>query len=139
MKLGRVVLLSLCVSCAVFAQFDSGQISGFVRDETGAIVPGATVTATNEGTGESRKATANSDGYYVFPQLVVGKYSVSVESPGFKRFVKSGVVLDAAAKVSVDVGLQVGAVSEQVTVQAAAVQVQTDSAHVGSTIENAQI
>jgi hypothetical protein len=139
MRLGRVVLLTLLVFHTAFAQFDSGQISGFVRDETGAVVPGASVTATNEGTGESKKATTNSDGYYVFPQLFVGKYSVAVEAPGFKRFVKSGIVLDAAAKISVDVGLQVGAVSEQVNVEASAVQVQTDSAHVGSTIENAQI
>lgn len=139
MKLGRVVLLTLVVLRAGFAQFDSGQIAGFVRDETGAVVPGASVTATNEGTGESKKTTTNSDGYYVFPQLFVGKYSIAVESPGFKRFVKSGIVLDAAAKISVDVGLPVGAVSEQVNVQASAVQVQTDSAHVGSTIENAQI
>jgi hypothetical protein len=139
MKTGHVVLLAFLASCAALAQFDSGQISGFVRDETGAVVVGASVTATNEGTRESRKITTNSDGYYVFPQLFVGRYSIAVESPGFKRFTKSGIPLDAAAKVSVDVALQVGAVTEQINVEASAVQVQTDSAQVGSLVENAQI
>jgi len=139
MKLGHVVLVGLFAGCAALAQFDSGQISGFVRDETGAVVVGASVTATNEGTRESRKITTNSDGYYVFPQLFVGRYSIAVESPGFKRFTKTGIPLDAAAKLSVDVALQVGAVTEQINVEASAVQVQTDSAQVGSLIENAQI
>jgi hypothetical protein len=75
----------------------------------------------------------------VFPQLFVGRYSIGVESPGFKRFTKSGIPLDASAKVSIDVALQVGAVTEQVNVEASAVQVQTDSAQVGSLVENAQI
>ena len=56
------------------AQFDSGQISGFVRDQTGAVVPGAAVTATNEGTKEAHRTATNAEGYYVFPQLVVGTY-----------------------------------------------------------------
>jgi hypothetical protein len=121
------------------AQFDSGQISGFVRDDTGAIVPGASVRVTNEGNGEEHRTATTPEGYYVFPELFVGKYSVTVEKTGFKTFLKTGIVINAQAKVAVDVGLTVGAVSEKIEVQASTAQVQTDSAKVGSTIENKQI
>lgn len=129
----------LALSSVAFAQFDSGQISGFVRDETGAVVPGASVGVTNENNGEGRKATANADGYYVFPQLFVGKYSVSVEAAGFKKFIQKGIVLNAESKVAVDVSLAVGSLSEQVEVQASTAQVQTDSAEVGTTVDSKQI
>src|SRR5580704_2909621 len=116
-------LLSLCATALLsttllMAQFDSGQISGFVRDQTSAIVPGATVTATNEGTKESHRTVTNTEGYYVFPQLVVGSYSISIEARGFKRYVKTGISLDAEAKVSAEVELTVGAASESVEVTA---------------------
>src|SRR5580704_4398479 len=100
------------------AQFDSGQISGFVRDQTSAIVPGASVTATNEGTKESHRTVTNTEGYYVFPQLVVGSYSIAIEARGFKHYVKTGIALDAEARVSAEVELTVGAASESVEVTA---------------------
>jgi len=121
-----VVFAVLFFVCAAFAQFDSGQISGFVRDETGAVIPGAAVNVTNEGNGEIHKTTTNADGYYVFPQLFLGRYSASVEAAGFKKFLQTGIVLDAEAKVSVDVKMTVGAITEQVEVQASAAQVKTD-------------
>src|SRR6516225_10914635 len=92
---------ALSVSAALLnAQFDSGQISGFVRDPSAAVVPRAVVIATNAGTNEPRRTVTNSDGYYVFPQLAVGTYDLAVEAPGFKRFVKSGLSLNDEAKVS---------------------------------------
>src|SRR5450755_2100437 len=101
----RMGLIALACASASLAQFDSGQITGFVRDATGAVVVGATVTATNEGSGEARKANANSEGFYNFPLLLVGKYSVSVEASGFKKFLQTGVVLNAESKVTVDIAL----------------------------------
>ena len=121
------------------AQFDSGQISGFVRDPSGAVVPGAKVEATNAGTKEPRRTVTNSDGYYVFPQLAVGTYDLAVEAPGFKRFVKSGLSLNAEAKVSSDVDLTVGASNESVEVTASSASVQIDSAQVATTIETRQM
>jgi hypothetical protein len=123
----------------LFAQFDSGQIAGFVRDQSSAVVPGAIVTATNEGTKEARRATTNGDGYYVFPQLVVGSYSIAVEAQGFKRYVSNGVALNAEAKVSADVELTVGAATESVEVTASTAAIQTDSAQVATTIETKQM
>jgi hypothetical protein len=129
----------LILTCAAFAQFDAGQISGFVRDATGAVVPGASVAATNEGNHEQRKMVTSPEGYYVFPQLFVGKYSLSVEAAGFKKFTKTGITIDAESKVSVDVALTVGAITEAVEVQASTAQVQTESAAVGSIVDNKQI
>jgi hypothetical protein len=129
-----------CVGAAtLLAQFDSGQISGFVRDQTGAVVPGAAVVATNEGTREPHRGATNSDGYYVLPQLLVGTYTIAIEARGFKRYVKSGIILDAEAKVSADVELTVGQASESVEVTASTAEVQTDSAQVATTIANRQM
>ena len=133
MRVRRSISVGLILTCAAFAQFDAGQISGFVRDATGAVVPGASVAATNEGNHEQRKMISSPEGYYVFPQLFVGKYSLSVEAAGFKKFTKTGITVDAESKVSVDVALTVGAITEAVEVQASTAQVQTESAVVGST------
>jgi hypothetical protein len=133
------IVLSIAFALPALAQFDSGQISGFVRDESGAVVPAASVVAKNEGTGEERRTTTNGDGYYVFPQLFVGRYSIATEAAGFKKFLKTGIVLNAEAKVSVGIDLSIGAVTDQVTVEASAAQVKTDSADVGTTIDTKQI
>jgi hypothetical protein len=121
------------------AQFDSGQLSGFVRDSSGAVIQGAAVVVSNAGTKESHRTLTNPEGYYVFPQLLVGSYTVTIEAPGFKRYVKVGIPLDAEAKVSSDAVLTVGAANESVEVTASSAVVQTDSAQVGTTIETKQI
>jgi hypothetical protein len=139
MRIVQTLCIFFLLNCALFAQFDSGQISGFVRDETGAVVPGAAVAVANQATGENHRAATNASGYYTFPQLFVGKYDLTVEAPGFKKFVQRGVVLDSQAKVSVDVGLTVGAVTEQVEVTSDVAQLKTDSADVGTTIDTKQI
>lgn len=141
-SVSRILLIaaSACCSAAILmAQFDSGQISGFVRDPSGAVVPGATVVSTNAGTKEPHRTVTNTDGYYVFPQLLVGTYAISVEAQGFKRYVKTGIVLDAEAKVSSDVALTVGAATESVEVVASSAAVQTDSAQIATTIETKQM
>src|SRR5437763_15041618 len=84
------------------AQFDSGQISGYVRDTSQAVIAGATITAINEGSNDRRSTTTNSNGYYVFPTLPVGKYTISAEVAGFKKTLQTGVNLDSASKASVD-------------------------------------
>ena len=73
------------------AQFDTGQIAGFVRDPSDSTIAGANVTVRNENTGEQRKTTTNSTGYYVFPNLVVGTYTISAEHSGFKKTVQTGI------------------------------------------------
>src|SRR6476659_9066374 len=130
---------ALLAALPAFSQFDAGQISGFIRDSSGATVPNANVSATNEGSGEVHKVAANGEGYYIFPQLFVGKYTLTVEQAGFKTFVQKGITIDAQSKLTIDVSLTLGSLNERVEVEASSAQVQTDSAKVGATIENKQI
>lgn len=134
----RLIALLLTTS-SVYAQFDTGQIAGYVRDASEAIIAAATVTVTNVGNGEKRQITTNANGYYVFPNLPVGNYSVSAENPGFKKTLQVGIVLDSASRLSVDLTLTVGSVSESVEVKASAAQVQTETAQVGRVVDTKQI
>jgi carboxypeptidase family protein len=139
-KLSATVAVSMLSTATVaMAQFDSGQISGFVRESSKAIVANATVTVTNQGNGDRRQTTTNADGYFVFPNLVVGDYTIAAEAAGFRRFVEKNVKLSAASKISVDVELQVGAVTEIMEVTASTSQVQAETAQVGRTVDSRQI
>src|SRR5262245_56636783 len=120
-------------------QFDSGQIAGYIHDASQAVVTGATVTVANQGNGEQRRTTTNTSGYYVFTNLPVGTYTVSAEQAGFKKTIQSGVVLDSAARLNIDLVLTVGAVSESIEVKAAGTQVQTETAQVGRVVDTKQI
>ena len=134
----RVVMLASFVSSAL-AQFDSGQIAGFVRDPSQSVIAGASITVTNEGNGEKHRTITNSSGYYVVPNLFVGSYSVEVEATGFKKSVQSGIQLSAAAKLSIDIELTVGSVTDSVEVNATATLVQSETATVGRTVDTKQI
>ena len=129
----------LCSASLLNAQFDTGQISGYVKDTSEAVIPDAVVTVTNEGTRDQRKTTTNPSGYYVVPNLPVGTYTVAVEAAGFKRFVQTGLTLNSAAKVSVDAVMTVGALSESVQVTASTSKIQTETATVGRVVETKQI
>ena len=122
MKFRLLLLLFASAVSLLKAQFDSGQIAGYVRDASQAVVTGAAVTVTNQGNGEQRQTTTNANGYYVFPNLAVGTYTVSAELAGFKKTLQSGIVLDSAAKLNIDLALTIGAVTETVEVQASAAQ-----------------
>src|SRR5207248_11560474 len=113
--------------------------AGFVRDPSQSVVAGATVTVTNEGNGEKHRAVTNASGYYVVPNVFVGSYSVEVEAPGFKKAIQSRINLSAAAKLSVDFELTVGAVTESVEVTGVAAMVQSETATVGRTVDTKQI
>ncbi|MDQ6665613.1 MAG: carboxypeptidase-like regulatory domain-containing protein, partial [Acidobacteriota bacterium] len=132
-------VLILFANAMLRAQFDSGQIAGYVRDASQAIVTGANVTVVSQGNGDQHQSTTNSNGYYIFPNLPVGTYSVSAELAGFKKSVKTGIVLDSASKQNIDLSLTVGAVSDSVEVQASATQLQTESAQVGRVVDSKQI
>src|SRR5215471_8602315 len=129
-----------CLGAAVaLAQFDSGQMAGFVRDPSQGVVVSANVTVTNEGNGEKHRVLTNNNGYYVIPNLFVGSYTLDVEAPGFKKFVQSKVQVSAAAKLSIDVELTVGAVTDTIEVSATGALVQSETATVGRTVETKQI
>jgi len=134
------LVLALCaLAPPVLAQFDSGQLSGFVRDPQGGFVPGATVKVINDSTKAERSYTSDNSGYFVAPALPPGAYRVEIQLAGFRKYVKTGVKLDAAAKVQVDAVLVPGGVDEEVTVVAESTPLQTNTGQVSKTIETKQI
>ncbi|MBZ5701653.1 MAG: TonB-dependent receptor [Acidobacteriia bacterium] len=130
------LLLSLGAVTA-HAQFKAS-IQGTVLDAKGAVIAGAKVTVASADTGLSRDTVTSAEGYYRVPQLAPGKYTVSVEAAGFRKFVASGVAVEAEQPRGFDVTLEVGAVTEQVTVTAAAAALQTENASVSTTISSQQ-
>src|SRR5690349_11245466 len=115
-KLRLVLAFVLVASGTAFAQ--TATILGTVTDATGSLVPNATVTVTNTGTNSNRVLQTNSAGSYIAPELPIGPYSVSAEAAGFKRYERTGIKLNTNDTVRVDAVLEVGNVSENVTVQA---------------------
>ena len=104
MKLCRLmtgVLVILLACCVSFAQSDLGTLSGFVKDPSGAFVPGAKIIVKNENTGVERQATTNESGYWVMTSVQAGMYAVSVELQGFKKFESGHNKLDPSASLSV--------------------------------------
>ena len=135
-------VLALALTAAaprVAAQADTAQLSGFVKDATGATVPGATVTVSNESTGAERSAQTNESGYYVLPALPPAFYSVVVEAEGFKTSVTTNNKLDPNLASQLDISLEVGAVSESIEVRAQSIQLQSETATVGRLVEEKQI
>jgi hypothetical protein len=143
MKLKSSVLAA--VVCALFgiaqtalAQTTTGEISGRITDNSGAIIRGAEVVAVNEDTGVERKTVSNDEGYYSFTFLPLGTYSVGATSPGFKRTTQPAIRIGAGQRVNVSMTLELGAVSESVTVAAVAQQVNTEDAKVRHVIDQKQ-
>jgi len=129
------ILLSASVS---FSQAVS-QISGTVKDQVGAVLPGVEITATQTETGIARTAVSNETGNYVLPNLPLGPYKLEAALPGFRTFVQTGIVLQVNSSPVINPALEVGQVTEQVEVQANAALVETRRSAVGSVIENQRI
>src|SRR5476649_1003837 len=137
-----VALLIVSIAGAAAAQTGAGSISGTVKDTSGGAVPGATVTVANPDRGVDQTGQTNEQGGFIFPLLPPGTYSVSVELSGFKRSVKSDVILPVASRVNVgDLVLEVGSVSEAVTVAVniGRLQIQTESGERSDLITNTQL
>jgi hypothetical protein len=121
------------------AQAVSGTILGFVQDSTGAVVPGATVTLVNTGTGFSRSVVSNAAGEYSAPLIPTGIYTVTAEITGFKKVSKTNVQLGVDQKVRIDLALEIGAMTEVVEIQAETPLLQTSSSELGATVVEEQI
>jgi hypothetical protein len=111
-------LLSATAPVAATAQTIVGRISGTVTDQQGAVIPGATVTITNEATDIKRSVTTDDSGFFVATNLPVGNYTVTAEHAGFRTGQKTNNALVADGRLSVDFQLESGGVSESVTVTA---------------------
>src|SRR2546427_6782953 len=140
-----LILLALVSSFAVVTcgtaagQGATAQISGTVKDQSGAVLPGAEITATQTETAAIRMTVSDETGSYVLPNLPVGPYKLEVSLPGFRTFVQSGIVLQVNSSTVVNAVLNVGQVRKTVEVQAIAALVGTRSTGIGQVVENARI
>ncbi len=127
------------LSPAVFGQALSGTVAGTVTDQASAVIPGAKVTVTNEGTRFTRTVETNQNGQYVVTSFPPGRLRLEVQVPGFQKLIREGVELTAADTLTVDLQLQVGSVEQTIEVTGAAPLLQTQTASVSSLVTNQQI
>ena len=130
-----LVFLLLLATISLQAQTTNGSIQGTVTDPNGGAIPGASVTARNLDTGLSQSTTTTEAGIYSLPNLPPGRYSVTVEAPNLKKYSREGVTVATGTTVSLDIPMQLGTVSESVTVAADASQLETTTSEIGATVE----
>lgn len=133
------LLLSLAVVGAIAHAATTGVISGTVTDPSGAVVPHATIVATNQLTGVKRTEVSDAKGFYSFPALDVGTYTISASVTGFQSFELKDITIDANSNVRADVLLKVGNVTQVTEVTANPVTIETQSTQVSQLIEGQQI
>src|SRR6188474_1944088 len=131
--------LILLLPSLAWAQRTTATIRGTVRDSTQAVLPGVTVTATNEETGLVRSAVSNSAGVYSTSDLPIGRYRVEAELSGFKKAVRTGIVLRVADEFAVDFDLATGNLTETVNVEASATPVRVLGGDVSGVITGEQV
>src|SRR3954469_22999631 len=136
---GRALLFSLVTSLSLFGQAVTGTISGNVADPSGGRLSNATVRAVNSDTSETRNSVTDSQGSYLFPTLVPGRYRIETEANGFKRSVREGISLGVNQNARVDFTLEVGSLTQEVHVAADAPLVDTREAQVGSTVDRERV
>src|ERR1700736_57821 len=129
---------SLVLVSGISAQ-EAGQIVGLVRDTTGAVVSGVTVTATETGTGFASGVKTGAEGQFVLPSLRPTAYVITAEMNGFRRFSETGVELLANQSLSLNIAMEVGAVSETVNVSGQVVQVDTSTSTLAEVVDQARI
>ena len=134
----RLFAVLTLMALTIFAQSETGQISGTVLDPSGAIVPNAAVSVKNTGTGATRNVTTTSAGVYVVTNLPPAVYQVKVDAAGFSSTVTT-VTVNAGARVGADVNLQIGRTGETVMVSESAAMVNTESQTIGAVIDSRQV
>jgi hypothetical protein len=139
-KLPIVALVILIASSAcALAQLGTGTILGTVKDATGAVLPGVSVTLRNVDTGATRTAVTSEAGAYRIPALTVGRYDITAELQGFNTSVQRGVDLEVAQEAAVNFTLAVGATAQQLEVLAEAAQVDTTTSSLGGLVSESRI
>jgi hypothetical protein len=134
-KLSGVLIFALALfTCGRLLAGVTASISGTVTDPSGAVVAGASVTATNVETGIATTLTTNTQGFYSFQSLPLGNYTISVQQSGFKGYAQTGLILNVNDALVIDVHLEVGATTEKVEVSSDALHVDTESTQMGEVI-----
>src|SRR5712691_2890792 len=128
------LLVLLLMAIPSFAQLPTGTILGVVKDSSGAVVPGVSLTITNIDTSLTRTGTSTEDGSYRFPALPVGRYRLQVMKEGFSALTRTGITLEVAQEATIDVTLEVGSPAQTVTVAEEVPLVQTTSSTMGGLV-----
>jgi hypothetical protein len=131
--------LVCALSASVAGQINSAEISGIVRDQQGARLPGATVAAEHLESRMRVQAVTDAEGRYLLPSLRLGAHTLTVELTGFKRVINSHVVAALGERLQLDFVLEVGAVAESVTVSAELPLLQVTTAEISDVVANEQI
>src|SRR5205809_5952829 len=134
-----VVVCLLFFALCAFAQTDRGTLTGTVSDPSGAVIPGASIEARNVQTGAVYQAGSSETGNYTLAQLPAGTYEVSVNLPGFRKFVRAGIIVEVARILRIDATLQVGTATEAVTVEAESPLLKTESGEISQNIATDQL
>lgn len=134
-----VGIVCLVLGGMAFAQSDRGTIAGTVTDSSGAVIGGASIEVRGTATGTVYTATSTPEGVYRIPNIAIGRYDVTVKAPGFKASVQQGVLIQINTVAALNVTLQPGNVTEQVSVVADAPTIQTESSDVGTVVGRKQI
>ncbi len=134
-----LVALTLLIPVNLGAQVDTATVVGIVRDTSGAVLPGTTVTATEVRTGAASSTETDGSGNYVLTSLPIGTYSLSAELPGFKKNSRDGIVLRVQDRVRLDFELEVGDIAETVTVVSSTPRLETETSSLGQVMESHEI
>jgi Carboxypeptidase regulatory-like domain len=132
MMMRALILLLLFLGVLpICAAAGGGSVFGTIKDESGAVIPHATITATNAIQGIKTKTTSNPEGIYSFPSLPAGVYKLTFEAAGFTPQGKNDVVLDVDSALHLDVELQIGQNTAEITVSGSSVQAETSNTQLG--------
>ena len=136
-KLWAVVVLCACAAgLGVHAQSPQATVSGSIRDPQGASIPNVEVTATNRATSVKTTVRTGDGGFYSLRALPIGNYLLTAEASGFRRYVRDGLTLTTGQNLELDIPLEVGAVSDSVTISASASTLETRTSDVNQLVES---
>ncbi len=135
----KAVMAAVAVLFSLAAQETTGSITGVIKDASGSVVVGATITAISAQTGAEFRTTSDGSGSYQFPLLRAGSYQVNIEAKGFQRVQQSGVIVNTSERARVDVTLNVGQVSDTITVTAETPLLQSEKVTIGQVVEQRTI
>ena len=129
----------LLFTASLAAQSIFGTMRGTVTDSSGAVVANATIKVTNQEQSASREVVTDAQGNYEVPNLLAGRYTITIQSAGFKQFSQTDLVLDARQVLRVDAAMQVGQVGETVTIQGGAAVINTETQTISSSFDSQKV
>lgn len=133
------MLLLTSIMPNLYGQSDRGTITGTIGDESGAVIPGANIAATNTATTAQYETVSTETGNYTLAQLPAGIYDLTVELPGFKKYIRQGITVQVAQTLRIDVALEVGGANEEVTVSADAPLLRTESGELSHNVTTGRL